>query len=126
MSLNISKTQSAMVWKIEDRGTYAIVDLSTSEFNKTTEERLYSSWGFVRFVGQAYGKISELGLKERDVIVLHGAKISRAPYVKDGEKIYPKNVQITVFDWEHYVPGEGTTTGLDTPPQVEDDDEVPF
>jgi hypothetical protein len=97
--------------------------MGSSRKDKSTGEYKNTTWSFGRFVGTAHSKITELGLKKDDVIVLKGATISQEMYMKDGEKKWPQNPQITVFNWEHYEPEEER----DSPPVVEEDvPEFPF
>lgn len=131
MALNIGDGQRVTVWKIEDKGSYALVDFSSSRKDKRLPEDkqwVNSSWGFTRFVGNAYSKIDELSRGTR--IELHGAIVSREPYEKDGETLYPKTPQIVVFDFSVLSQGEGGTAkpsrGMGTPPAVEEDENIPF
>lgn len=128
MSLNISDTQRVSVWNVEDKEKFALVQMSSSRKDKQSGEYKNTSWSYVRFVGAAYNKIATEGLQHGDRIVLKGATIAQEPYFVDGVKTYPKYPQITVFNWEHYVPdGAQTPSGIDTPPQVEEEDEgLPF
>jgi hypothetical protein len=118
--------QYAVVWEIDDKGTYAVVKLGTSRKDKKTDTYLNSNWSFVRFVGNAYKDIGEL--KEKDRIVIKSGGISQEPYLdKDGVKKWPKNPGIVVFAWEFPQPSDGSPkrgTNMDTPPVVED--ELPF
>jgi single-stranded DNA-binding protein len=117
--------QVVTFWKVvEDKGTYAVVSLGTS--NKDKDKNWHNSnWSFCRFVGNAYKGLDELS--EKDRIVIKSGLISREPYTdKDGKKAYPKNEQITIFAWEKYVPEDkGGTGDMDTPPMTEDEP-LPF
>lgn len=129
MALNIVDGQRVTVWKVEDKGNYGVVNMSSSRKDKRQEDPkkqwTNSSWGFARFVGKAHEKLGELDRGVR--IELHGATIAIEPYEKDGEKLYPKNPQVVVFDFSVLSTAEGgTTKGMDTPPAVEDDDNIPF
>ena len=128
MSLNISDTQRVSVWTVEDHEKFALVQMSSSRKDKQSNEYKNTSWSYVRFVGAAYGKIATEGLKHGDRIILKGATIAQEPYMVDGVKTYPKYPQITVFNWEHFVPdGAPASSGIDTPPQVEEDESgIPF
>jgi hypothetical protein len=95
---NVKYAQMATVWKIEDKETHAVVSISTSRKDKKTEQYVNSNWSFVRFVGNAYNE-ELLGLQRGTRIEIHSAAISLEPYLKDGEKAYPKNPQIVVFAW---------------------------
>lgn len=129
MSLNISDTQRVTIWSVEDHEKFAVVQMSSSRKDKKTDEWKNTSWSFVRFVGKAYEKIQSEGLKREDRIVLKGATIAQEPYMDNGEKKYPKTPQITVFNWEHFVPdgNASSKSNMDTPPVVEENsEEFPF
>ena len=141
MSLQIKSYSKAHVWKIvEQNEKYSVIRLGTSDKIKGTQDYKNSTWGFVRFVGKAHtiiGKIEE-GM---DIAILSG-KISREPYVdKDGNKQYPKNESIVVFDWEIFDwnkalamnadQGGSSYVGMDTAPKVAvendlDESDIPF
>jgi hypothetical protein len=126
MSLNISDTQRVTIWSVEDKGTHSLVRMSSSRKDKKTGEYRNSNWSFVRFVGEAHKKASEL--KKQDRIVIK-AVIQSEDYMKDGVKVYPEHPQITVFNWERYVPDNDTSgeKSMDKPPVVESsNDEFPF
>jgi hypothetical protein len=136
MSLNIgsdSKYANRLtVWEIDDKGTFASGKASSSRKDKRLpegEQWINSSW-FCRFVGKAYEKSSELTRGSR-IEILSGT-IAQEPYEKDGETLYPKSPQITIFDFAIPSPSEGgvstgrSRTGLDTPPAIDNDDDIPF
>jgi hypothetical protein len=127
MSLNIAKGQRVNVWKIEDKGGYSIVSISSSRKDKRDDTWKNSNWSYVKFVGAAHEKASEL--KEKDRIELHGATVSREEYTDaNGERAWPKSPQITVFNWEFYTPDDTGAKNLDKAPAVEpeDNEDVPF
>lgn len=115
--------QLATIWEVEDKGNYALVKMSTSRKDKESGDYINSNWSFVRFVGNAYEGITEVAPKTR-IVIKQGA-ISLEPYMKDGEKAWPKNPQIVVFAWD-YPEGRDIDKAMDTPPEVADDDEIPF
>ena len=117
----ISDKQFATVWEVTDEGNYSLVKMSTSRKDKKTGEYKNSNWSFVRFVGSAHEKASEL--KKQTLIVIKGGGISLEPYTKDGEKAYPKSPQIVVFNFEYPEPKDESSR-MDTPPVVEE--ELPF
>jgi hypothetical protein len=129
MSFNIGEhrfSQIATYWQTREKhDNYAVVSLSTSRKDKEGNW-FNSNWGFVRFVGKAVNGLDELEPKDRIEIV--SGMISSEPYMKDGEKAYPKTPQIVVFAWKRYVRSE--EGGNDTPPVVEDsedsNEELPF
>lgn len=86
----------AKLWKIEDKGNYTIVEMSTSRKNKETDayETDFSS-KFVRFVGAAHNKVKRCSDGDRVQIVNCGVDTS-AYTAKDGTKKYANN--FVVFD----------------------------
>ncbi len=127
--LSIKDNQRAKIFKIEDKGSYALVTLSTSRKDKRDDQYKYTNWSFVRFVGKAYEKISNI--QEGDKIVLKGAGLSKEEYKdSNGNRAWPKQPQFIVFNFEIYDPDDNNASGgLDTPPEVEedsDDNELPF
>jgi len=93
--------QLAFVWEIEDKKTYALVKLGTSRKDRKTGEYKNSTWSFCKFVGNSYHSILDVDLKSQ--IIIKSGGISLEPYIdKDGNKQYPKNPQIVIFDWEYY------------------------
>lgn len=123
--LKIDETQRVRVSGLENKGEYTSVKVSSSRFNKQSNEYVYTDW-FATFRKTAHDRAGEL--KEGSIIVLKSATIAREPYMKDGEKTWPKNANITVWDWDFYEAKEKDSSkkGLDTPPVVEDTDEFPF
>ena len=119
MTLRIDEKQRVTVWKIEDKGTWAQVQFSSSRKDKKTNEYVNSGWSFARFVGESYKKINLLERNTR--IVLKSAILAKEPYMQDGEKKYPQNPTITVFNFEVFVPEE--PSHMDEPPMIEDDPE---
>lgn len=119
--------QLATVWEVEDKGTYAVVSMSTSRKDKKTDEYVNTNWKFVRFVGTAYNE-ELLALERQTRIVLESGGISCEPYTdKDGNKAWPKQPQVVVFAWG-YPENDGKTNkkGGDEAPEVEETDELPF
>jgi len=125
--------QFATFWNIEedgDKGTYALVNLSTSRKVKETGEYKNTSWRWVRFVGGAYND-ELLSLPRMTRIKINGG-ISKEEYVdKDGNRAWPQNPQFVVFGWSIIENNKTDETSGDVPPvvetQPEDDAEVdPF
>ncbi len=139
-------------WGIKEDGT---VNLSTSrklnlEYNGdkklkdadfVTQDKngnywVNSNWNFVRFIGKAKTKID--GLNNGETLVNVEFQIDNEPYINsNGERAYPKNYKVTVFDFELYGNGnakKNTTRNIDkapivaddTEPQIDDDDDLPF
>ena len=111
----------ARVSKIEDKGTYAVVNLSESEKNQKSDKwDIYNDFSFVRFVGKGYEFAK--GLKEGDIILVKQCKITKQSYMVGDVKTYPKNDSWTVFLAEMYTPKGKPETKSELPPE----DDIPF
>jgi len=127
--------QFATVWEVqEDNGNVALVRFTTSRKDKRDGKYKNTSWTYTRWLGDAYKKIDDLveALASSDKnmvrVVIKGG-ISREEYeTKEGERAWPKQPQLMVFNWEFAESyNDGSASGMDTPPQVEgDDDDLPF
>jgi hypothetical protein len=116
------KDQKCTFWKAEDKGTYALVSLSTSRKDKKSDEWKNSNWSFVRFVSKAYEKIDKLDEKDRIVIQ---AGMSREKYKdKEGKEVWPSQPQMVVFNWD-FVEKKAPVEPDDEAP-TPDPDEFPF
>lgn len=93
------------VWKIEDKGKYKEVEMSSSRKDKRTDEYVSSSWRYVRFVGNANEKAEKL--ERGDRITNVSFVMDREPYEKDGEKVYPNSPRFVVFDFDMATTGSG-------------------
>ena len=110
------------IFKVGERS--ATINLSSSRKNREGDGYVYSSWGFASFVGDAFKSLDMLG--EGDVIVLKKAAISCEPYEKDGEKTWGQP-RITVFDFEVYRKGEGSSPAPSAAgAEIPEDDDIPF
>lgn len=94
--MNISNTQTAMVWEVKSFEKYAQGRISTSRYVKKENKSYYSNW-LCKFVGKAFSKIDEIS--EKTVIVLTSAITTQEMYMKDDKKMYPPTT-ITIFDFE--------------------------
>ena len=125
------------VWGVARRGNYLEVECSSSRKNPNTGnyETDFSS-KFVKFVGKA----ANMGLKERDKIKLINCSVQNV-YEKNGQRIYTKNPQYTVFEFEYadangssnpnggsYVPSEyaGNGNPLSNFEEIPTDTSLPF
>jgi hypothetical protein len=118
-----SPTTRVTVWKVKSQEKFTEVQFSSSRKEQGEGgEWKNSSWSFVRFVGKAHTKASNLQRKDR--IVLTKAAMTKEPYEKDGETLYPKNPAMVVFDFDMVDVPAGNNP--DVPPQVEDDSDIPF
>jgi len=129
MSFWIQPTK-ATIWKVENKGKYSEVRLSTGRRVQDSEpvEWINSNWGFVRFVGQAHEAAQ--GLAEKTRVILESGNFSLESYKKEGsdEVLYPKSPRLVIFKISF--PESSGGGGMDTPPKVEDnssdDDNLPF
>ena len=85
----------AKVWRFEDKGNYAVVELSTSKKNKQTDqyETDFQS-KFVRFIGQAHTDI--IGLADGVKIKLGDVEVTNS-YNKETKVAY---TNFLVFSFE--------------------------
>ena len=121
-----SDKQYATFWSADIKEGYSLVSMSTSRKDKRDDSYKNSNWGFVRFVGKAHEKIEELERQAR--IVVKGG-MSKESYDKEGEKMWPKNPQIVIFDWDFAEAYQSSGGPMDTAPMVVDDDDsddIPF
>lgn len=116
------KDQRAAVWKIEDKGNYTLVQLSTGRKDKKTEKYVNSSWSFVRFVGKAHESAGQL---ERGSQIVFDGGLSKEPYEKDGETVYPQNPSFVVFEWK-FKENNGESGSKENKSSEPKEDEYPF
>jgi len=128
--LNIAAGQRVTVWKVEDKGKYALVQMSSSRKDKKKpegEQWINSTWSFVRFVGKAHDAV--LNVEKATRIQLLQAALSNESYLdKEGNKAYPKTPQFVVFDFEFVEKSGGQSAStMDSAPVVaEDDGDTPY
>ena len=117
MSMSCTSNSFAKIWDIQDKDGWAEVRMSTSRKDKKSGEYVNSYFSFVRFTYHAYDKITNIQLS-----------LSMEPYVKNGEKIYPKSVKITVFDFDEVFDETGRKPKGPAPVDEYDPDssELPF
>lgn len=125
------------VWRGEYKDNYSEFSISSSRKDRKTDEYINSNFSYVRFVGKAFDKSKEL--KERDRITNITFGLTLEPYMKDGEKVYPKGVRITIYDFEMAEPLHSSGAKISGKPHSEpyaavdsydpdedDDGELPF
>jgi hypothetical protein len=118
----------ATIWQPEDKGKYGQANLST--FNKKKDGTFENSrLSFVRFVGSGFEGFDKIvkkydpDAKKGVKVIIKSMEITCKQYVDDsGKKVYPKNVQFVVWDWEF---DEGNKKDeneedMDTAPEVEE------
>ena len=130
MAFNIGSSSKypnqAVVWEVEDKGTFANVKISSSRKDKRITDGnqwVNTNW-FATFVGAAHDKIGEV--KKGTRIEIISGTVSQEGYMKDGVKTYPKFTKVTIFDFSVLSKSEGGSGGFDKAPQVEDDGNIPF
>jgi hypothetical protein len=141
MTLRLGSENRVWVKKVENKGKYGQLIVSTSRKDKKTDTWVYSSF-YVKLVGdKSFGEIDDLTAKYIDgdkfentgmlkkgfPINLKSVTLSNEPYEKEGKKIY-QNMQLTCWEWE-WLDGESkpaatreTTSSVD----VDDDESFPF
>jgi hypothetical protein len=128
----------AKVVNVTVKNGYSLVKMKSGKQNKTTKEWSNSTWSFIRFVFTANEKIDQLlselenlekfdggDAKQGVSIILKSVSLENAPYMKEGVSTYPKNWQMTVWDW-NFPDTENNSSSIDDNPKVESDDEMPF
>ena len=140
MALQYSSTQRVRVWTVVNKGKYGEVQFSSGRKDKRDGEEKWvnSPRSFVRFVYKAFEQLDELIAKVEDAggkgvtIVLTNAHETNETYQKDGQPVYAKSPQITVFDFEFFDAEDGagkapvaskTQGKLNS---VDDEDTIPF
>lgn len=144
MSLRITNSK-ATVFSPEISERYAKVNLSTGRKLKTNDnsDKWANSYWNATFVGKAFEKFKELGVKEKDLIYLTSAIITHeASRGKDLEIIKDENgkskyyINVTVFEFmtkeEYYAANpldtsKGNSTAKQSAPaESPDSDDLPF
>ena len=132
MSIKIAPGQRFRIAKLfhKDKITNAYGSTSRKK-SKDDTNYLYSNWNLT-FVGKANAKALE-EVKEGSVVEIVSAISTKEPYMKDGEKVYPKSEQIIIFDFTVYQakgakPSARPHEEEEHPdePQVPADDDIPF
>lgn len=126
MSMSCTSNSFAKIWDIQDKDGWAEVRMSTSRKDKKSGEYVNSYFSFVRFTYHAYDKIKKMSVGDK--IANIQLSLSMEPYVKNGEKIYPKSVKITVFDFDEVFDDTGRKPKGPAPVDEYDpgDGELPF
>ena len=94
------------IWKVEDKGNYSVVELSSSKKNKQTNEyETDFSSKFVRFIGKAHTDIKNIG--EVSKIKLGDVEVTNS-YNKETKVAY---TNFLVFSFEAEGGGTKTVTG---------------
>lgn len=107
------------IWKVEDNGTYARINFSTSRKDRETGEYYNSSW-FANVVGKAYDFVQNV---ERGEFVHIKGRISNERYQDEyGNLQNPKMPSIMIYDMYYY--DSSDRNNMDNPPNVITEDEA--
>lgn len=125
------------VWNLEDEGKFMTGKLSSSRrvrednsydnnlANKGIAKKGYvnTNWFNIRFANKAYNKIKKYNVADNTPITNLDCQIEREPYWSSEEECikYPKDIRITVFDFDLYTPQQNQEygDGMDRVPRVE-------
>ena len=132
------------VWNVQDMGNYMEVALNTGRKLKDTDydkalitngvvkegsKYINTRWSFIRLTGEAFNRAKKHELKDGDRITNLELSFNQEPFFdkKINEVGYPKNIKITVLNFEFFS-SEPQNGNMDTPPTVESisDDDCPF
>lgn len=125
----------AYVNKVDKKEKYSEVRMSTTRKDNRDgkDEKVYSNWSFVRFVGKAHNQLAKIEDEKFPIKIISG-QITQESYTNSsGEVQYPKNPTITIFEFE--TSGQNNSTNSkpanskpskspSTP--YEDDGDLPF
>ena len=96
--MGFSKGRFARVWRVDDKGNYAVCQLSTSKKNKDTEQyEVDFQDGFVKFVADAHKKITSVDISDKGIPIKISSCDVTNKFDKEKNKIY---VNYTVFGIE--------------------------
>lgn len=105
------------LWRIENKGNYSSVQISTSKKNKQTDTYETDFSGIVRFIGHAHNKLSQVKVNDR--VKIGDCEVTNK-YDKEKKITY---TNYAVFDFEL------ENSNNNTPPPAVDtsaDDDSPF
>ena len=129
MSIKIAPGQRLRITKLfhKEKVTNAYASSSRKK-SKDDATYLYSNWNLT-FVGKANAKALE-EVKEGSVVEIVSAISTKEPYMKEGEKVYPKAEQIIIFDFTIYKAKGAKPSSQpneeEEEPQLPTDDDIPF
>ena len=124
MSMSCTSNSFLKIWNIEDKDGYAEVKMSSSRKDRKSGEYINSYFSFVKFTYHAYDKIKKMSVGDKITDVQFS--LSMEPYVKNGEKIYPKSVKITVFDFDEVFDETGRKPKGPAPVDEYEPEDLPF
>lgn len=111
----------ARVWKVEDKGKYSVVQLSTSNRKEDGSYETDFQNNFVRFVGKAHTMAQ--GITDPVNIQIKNCDVTRY-WSKEKEKEY---INFVVFDFDFWEANKKSGPKPKLDPISEDvDDEMPF
>ena len=125
--------------RVEKKSGYSVVKLRTARKDKKADKWVNSVFSFVRFTMNAHEEIDSLieeinsceKFEEGDAkkgipIILKSVSLGNEPYKKDGNTLYPKNYQITVWDWDFGEGYEKSVNNEQPDEQPSENEEFPF
>lgn len=120
--MGFSVNSYAKIWKVENKGSYSVCEISISKKDKQTGKYVddFSS-KFVRFVGNAHLQRPMDGQR----IKITNCDTANV-YYKDGQKEYLKNPIYTVFGYELQGDAGGEKQTAPTLVDLDDDSDIPF
>lgn len=100
---------------------YSTARVSSSRKDRDSDKYLYSDW-YVRFLGKAHEFVSG-NVRDGDLVVLNKAIITKEAYTnKDGERVFPKNPTVLVFECSKFNSKNSGSSSVEVPPE----DDIPF
>lgn len=133
MTLKLADENRVWVKKVENKGNYGVLTVTTSRKDKKTDSWVYSTF-YVKLVGnKATEGIDDLTAKYIDgdkfensgllkkgfPINLKSVTLSNEPYKKDDKMVY-QNMQLTCWEWD-WVDGDRPSRNA-----VDEEDDDPF
>ena len=106
------------VWRVEDKGNYARINLSTSRKDKETGEYQNSGW-FANVVGKAYEFVQ--GVERGEFVHMKGHISNERYQDESGNLLNPRTPSIMIYDMSYYDGSE--RDNIDSPPRVVTDSE---
>jgi hypothetical protein len=114
----------AKVWKIDDKGKFSSVQISTSRKDESAPNGYVTDFsGFVSFVGEAHNRLKK-HVKVNDLIKITSSDTQTTPY----EKGKPTYTNHTVFDFElaNNNGAKGGNKAKSENKETEEEDSLPY
>lgn len=115
--MRVTVNKNVSIWRFEDKGSYGLVDFSSSRRNKETEKyETDFSAKFARIVGTALEKLRAMPDAKRVKLVTLDLNTR---YDKENKKVYNNYTVLDIDPVEEYHPNNYSQPDTDT--DVEDD-----